>query len=153
MVSIDSDPACTEYLYGRVRGGQAPSQILPLTMDLANPSPGLGFNQEERQGLRQRGPADLLLALALIHHLVFSSSVPLERVALWFSQLTRRLLIEFVPETDPMVKKLLVNRGEDHLPYSLASFRTAFENQFDLEQEEQLDNGRQLFVLNNKTEL
>ena len=153
VLSVDSDPACTEYLQGRLSAGKASGQILPLTMDLANPSPGLGFNQVERYGLKERGPADLLLALALIHHLVFSSSVPLGMVAHWFSQLSRRLLIEFVPETDPMVKKLLVNRGDDHLPYSLESFRTAFGEYFDIEQDEQLNNGRQLFVLKNKTEL
>jgi ribosomal protein L11 methylase PrmA len=153
VVSVDSDPACTEYLYQRVSSGEAASGILPLTMDLANPSPALGFNQEERQGLRERGPADLLLGLALIHHLVFSSSVPLERVAQWFGQLSRRLLIEFVPETDPMVRKLLVNRGDDHLPYSLEVFRSAFEAEFEVEQEQALGNGRRLFVLKNKTEL
>ena len=153
VLSVDSDPACTEYLYGRIRRGEASGKILPLTMDLANPSPGLGFNQEERYGIRERGPTDLLMALALIHHLVFSASVPLEKVATWFAQLARRVLIEFVPETDPMVRKLLTNRGDDHLPYSLAVFRQAFADSFEVEKEKQLDNGRILFVFRNKVDL
>ena len=153
VVSIDSDPACTEYIQKRIAAREMAGQILPLTMDLANPSPGLGFNQNERAGLRQRGPADLLLALALIHHLVFSSSVPLGRVAQWFAQMTRFLIIEFVPESDPMVKKLLVNRGDDHLPYSLEVFRAAFTEHFDIEVEEGLNNGRSLFLMRNKAGL
>jgi ribosomal protein L11 methylase PrmA len=153
VVSVDFDPACTEFLYTRLRQGQVEGRILPLTMDLSNPSPGLGFNQGERYGLKERGPADLLFALALIHHLVFSASIPLENVALWFSQLTRRLLIEFVPETDPMVKKLLVNRGDDHLPYSMEAFKQGFNRYFSIEKEQQLQNGRSLFVLRNNSDL
>ena len=151
VVSVDFDPACTEFLYTRLR--QAEGRVLPLTMDLSNPSPGLGFDQGERYGLRERGPADLLLALALIHHLVLSASIPLENVALWFSRITRRLLIEFVPETDPMVKKLLVNRGDDHLPYSIDAFKQGFYRYFSVEQEQQLQNGRSLFVLRNNSDL
>jgi len=152
VVSVDSDPACTEFLYNRLKRGGTSAQILPLTMDLSNPSPGLGFNQVERSGLRERGPVDLLFALALIHHLVLSASIPLEHIALWFSQITRRLLIEFVPETDPMVKKLLVNRGDDHLPYSMEHFRKGFSHHFSVEKEQQLKNGRSLFVLRNNNE-
>ncbi len=74
VVSIDGDPACTEYLYQRVSGDNGTKRVLPLTMDLANPSPGLGWDGNERSSLRDRGPADLVLALALIHHLVFPAA-------------------------------------------------------------------------------
>ncbi|MCK4604899.1 MAG: SAM-dependent methyltransferase, partial [Deltaproteobacteria bacterium] len=72
VVSIDGDPACTEHVYQRLSRESGLKGILPLTMDLANPSPSLGWDNRERLSLRDRGPADLVLALALVHHLVLS---------------------------------------------------------------------------------
>ncbi|MEA3222466.1 MAG: SAM-dependent methyltransferase, partial [Thermodesulfobacteriota bacterium] len=72
VVSIDGDPACTEHVYQRLSRESGLKGILPLTMDLANPSPSLGWDNRERLSLRDRGPADLVLALALMHHLVLS---------------------------------------------------------------------------------
>ena len=146
VVSIDGDPACSEYLYQKVSSGKGVKRVLPLTMDLANPSPGLGWNSEERLSLSERGPADLILALALIHHLVFSSCVPLGLTAQWLSSLGKNLLVEFVPPGDPMVRKLLQNRGEEHLAYNLDVFETSFGKHFDFEDKTELQNGRILFL-------
>ncbi|MGM0428105.1 MAG: SAM-dependent methyltransferase [Thermodesulfobacteriota bacterium] len=146
VVSIDGDPACTEALYQKVFGGEDVHGILPLTMDLANPSPGLGWNGKERLSLGERGPADLVMALALIHHLVLSACVPLEMTAQWLSTLGKHLLVEFVPPQDPMVKRLLHNRGGDHLPYDLDQFEKNFGTFFDLEDRSVLKNGRILFL-------
>ncbi|OGP59270.1 MAG: hypothetical protein A2V65_07775 [Deltaproteobacteria bacterium RBG_13_49_15] len=146
VVSIEKEPACTELLYREIRQKKYRDRILPLTMDLANPSPGLGWNGRERLSLSDRGPADLILALALIHHLVLSAYVPFEHIARWFSSLARYLLVEFIPPTDTMVKKLLANRDEGHLPYSMESFRESFGKRFDFEDEFHLKNGRMLFL-------
>ena len=120
--------------------------ILPLTMDLANPSTGLGWNGVERLSLGDRGPADLILALALIHYLVFSCCVPLSLVARWLPDLTHHLLVEFVPTSDPMVQKLLVNRGDDHHPYGLEAFRSRFGTYLGFCDKITLPNGRGLFL-------
>ena len=146
VVSIDGDPACSEYLYQKVSSEKGVKRTLPLTMDLANPSPGLGWNGEERLSLSERGPADLILALALIHHLVFSSCVPLGLTAQWLSNLGKNLLVEFVPPRDPMVIKLLQNRGEEHLAYNLNVFEMSFGKYFDFEDKIELQNGRILFL-------
>ncbi|MDZ7698229.1 MAG: SAM-dependent methyltransferase [Deltaproteobacteria bacterium] len=146
VVSIDGDPACSEALYEKIGGEKRITGILPLTMDLANPSPGLGWNSKERLSLSERGPADLVMALALIHHLVLSSCVPFDLIAEWFSTLGNSLLIEFVPPDDPMVKKLLQNRGDEHLPYSLNLFKRSFASFYDFEEEIILNNGRILFL-------
>jgi len=146
VVSIDGDPACAEALYQKVSTGEGVKGVLPLTMDLANPSPGLGWNGKERLSLSERGPADLVMALALIHHLVLSSCVPLELTAQWLSILGRNLLVEFVPPQDPMVRKLLQNRGEEHLPYNLDLFERSFLGSFDFQDRAELRNGRTLFL-------
>ena len=146
VVSIDGDAACTEHLYQRLSRESGLKGILPLTMDIANPSPGLGWESSERLSLRDRGPADLVLALALIHHLVFSCCVPLSLIAEWFASVTNHLLVEFVPPTDPMVQKLLRNRGDEHLPYNLEVFQSSFGKFFDFVDQTMLNNGRTLFL-------
>jgi len=146
VVSIDGDPACTEYLYQKISGANGTKRILPLTMDLANPSPGLGWDGNERSSLRDRGPADLLLALALIHHLVFSCCVPLSLIAEWFAGLANHVLVEFIPPSDPMVQKLLRNRGDEHLPYNLEVFNSSFGKSFEFIDKTLLPNGRTLFL-------
>jgi len=144
VVSIDGDPACTEYIYRKITSTEKGKRILPLTIDLANPTPGLGWESRERLNLTERGPADLLLALALIHHLVFSANVPLHLIAGWFAKLSKNLIVEFIPPTDPMIKKLTLNRLE-YLPYSLDDFKAGFGKYFEFIDSKQLNNGRILF--------
>ena len=150
VVSIESDPGCTEYLYQKVSEDKKIKGILPLTMDLANPSPGLGWDSRERLSLRNRGSADLVLALALIHHLVLSSCVPLAMIAKWFANLGDHLLVEFVPGNDPMVQKLLRNRGDEHLPYDFEVFESSIGNFFNFVDHLMLQNGRTLFLCRRK---
>lgn len=150
VVSIDGDPVCSEFLYREIACGEAPGSILPLTMDLANPSPGLGWDGTERMSLKQRGGADLVLALALIHHLVLTNYVPMEQVAEWLAGLCRHLLIEFVPPADPMVRQLLKNRIEGHLPYDQTVFQNSFEARFEFLDTKTLGNGRILHLCRRK---
>lgn len=150
VVSIDGDPACTEGIYRHISSGTAKdSSVLPLTMDLANPSPGLGWDGKERLNLQDRGPADLVLALALVHHLVLSSYVPLSMIAAWFAELGRHVVVEFVPPADGMVQKLLRNRQDGHLPYDLEIFQSSFGHFFGILERVTLQNGRILFFLKN----
>lgn len=150
VVSIDGDPACTEHLYQRLSHESKIRGVLPLTMDLANPSPALGWNSSERFSLRDRGPADLALALAVIHHLVLSSCIPLSLIAEWFGSLSKHLLVELIPPTDPMVQKLLENRGDEHLPYNFDVFQSSFGEVFDFLDQTTLSNGRTLFLCERK---
>jgi ribosomal protein L11 methylase PrmA len=146
VVSIDSDPACTEFLLKKLSGEGNKEHILPLTMDLANPSPGLGWDSCERLSLSDRGPADLVLALALIHHLVLSNCIPLRMIAEWFGNLADYLLVEFVPPNDPMVQYLVRNRKGEHLPYSWDMFQSSFGKVFHFVDQTTLKNGRTLIL-------
>ncbi len=124
-VSADVDPACVEVNYLRcVREGE--THILPLVLDLTNPSPGVGWENEERTSLIERGPADTVLALALIHHLAISNNLPLPRVAAFFSKICRWLVIEFVPKRDSQVERLLLTREDIFPGYTQQGFEDAF---------------------------
>jgi len=115
VISFDADPAAVEKNYMQcVSTGN--KNILPLLMDLTNPSPGIGWSNEERSSLIERGPADMAFALALIHHLAISNNLPLNEIADFFSRICDSLIIEFVPKEDSQTQRLLSAR-KDIFPY------------------------------------
>ena len=99
-------------------------------MDITNPSGAIGWANSERQSLTQRGPADLLMALALIHHLVIGANIPLGQVARYFSSLGHYLVIEFVPKNDSQVQRLLATRPDIYADYTNADFESIFKEYF-----------------------
>jgi hypothetical protein len=132
VLSFDVDPACVERNYLRVRDEQEP-RVLPLLMDLANPSPGAGWEGAERMSLLERGPADAVLALALVHHLAIGNNVPLDRIARFLARAGRSLLVEFVPKSDSQVKRLLVVREDVFDGYTAEGFERAFAEHFEID--------------------
>ncbi len=129
VVSFDVDPAAVERNYLRARERKERS-VLPLVMDLTNPSPAQGWAHEERSSLEQRGPADAVLALALIHHLSISNNAPFGDVASFFAKLSPALVVEFVPKSDPQVERLLVSRRDIFSAYDQGSFEREFTRHF-----------------------
>ena len=130
-VSFDIDPACVEKNYLRVRA-EKEQNILPLLLDLTNPSPPAGWENTERMGLFERGPADAILALALIHHLAIGNNVPFDRIARLLARAGRHLLVEFVPKSDSQVKRLLVTREDIFVSYTQAEFERSFGEIFEI---------------------
>jgi ribosomal protein L11 methylase PrmA len=125
VVSWDIDPACVEANYREtVRAKE--TAILPLLQDLTNPSPSLGWANDERKSLASRGPVDLVMALGLIHHLAISNNVPLEQVARYFASLAPALVLEWVPKEDSQVERLLRTRKDVFPHYDRAGFERAF---------------------------
>jgi hypothetical protein len=112
---------------------------LPLIVDLANPSPAQGWAHTERRSLLERADADVLLALALIHHLALARNLPLERVADFFADLAPALIIEYVPKGDPMVDKLLATREDVFPDYTIDGFRAAFGRRFETKAEVRIE--------------
>jgi len=128
-VSFDIDPACVEINYRTVKD-KGETNILPLLLDLTNPSPGIGWENEERTSLLERGGAKMVMALALVHHLAISNNVPLGRIAGFLRRMCRWLIIEFVPKSDPKVQKLLATRKDIFPDYTREAFEREFGKQF-----------------------
>ena len=124
-VSADNDPGVVEANYLKAKRDQE-SNLLPLLMDLVNPSGAIGWANAERLSLAERCNADCLLALALIHHLAISNNVPLPSVAEFFAALAEWLVIEFVPKRDKQVQKLLRSRDDIFEGYSQEGFEASF---------------------------
>jgi hypothetical protein len=102
-VAFDIDPAAVEQNYRQVKKDKE-QNLLPLVLDLTNPSPSLGWANRERDSLARRGPVDVVLALALIHHLAISNNVPFDRLSDFLAELGKWLIVEFVPKTDSQVQ-------------------------------------------------
>lgn len=128
-VAWDIDPSAVEQNYLRLKS-EKEQNLLPLLLDLTNPSPALGWDNAERDSLAQRGPADAVFALALIHHLAISNNVPLSRLADFFAGLSRWLIIEWVPKSDSQVEKLLRTRKDIFETYTREGFESAFGTRF-----------------------
>lgn len=128
-VSFDLDTEAVEANYRECRKA-GETHLLPLLLDLTNPSPALGWDNRERPSLAQRGPADAVMALALVHHLAISNNLPLERIAEYFAGLGRNLIIEFVPKEDVQVRRLLSTRRDIFPDYHEQAFVEAFSRHF-----------------------
>ena len=131
-VAFDQDPAVVEGCYQTMRK-QEDSNLLPLVMDLANPSPPIGWANRERLDLAQRGPVDMVLALALIHHLAIANNVPFRMIAKYFKSITRWALVEFVPRTDPKAMLLMETRQDSFEDYTQERFEDDFGALFRIE--------------------
>jgi ribosomal protein L11 methylase PrmA len=134
VVAWDVDPHCVEANY-RELVRRSERAIVPLLLDLTNPSPALGWANAERKSLAERGPADALLALGLIHHLALANNVPLERIAEFLSGLGRSLIVEWVPKEDSQVQRMLATREDIFRTYEQCSFEKAFGNRFEISKE------------------
>ena len=130
-IAFDIDPAAVEINYRQVRANKE-TCMLPLVMDLTNPSAAIGWANAERESLGQRGPVDCAMALALIHHLAISNNVSLDQIARYFASLCHHLIIEFVPKADSQVRRLLSSRKDIFADYHEAGFEAAFTNYFDI---------------------
>jgi hypothetical protein len=129
VVSSDIDPAAVEQNYRRTKSEKS-ENLLPLLLDLTNPSPSIGWANQERDSFVARGPADMVLALALIHHLAISNNVPLPQLADFFASAGKWLVIEFVPKSDSQVQKLLISREDIFPQYTRPGFEEAFRGRF-----------------------
>jgi ribosomal protein L11 methylase PrmA len=151
-MAFDIDPAAVERNYLRVKQ-HSEKHVLPLLMDLTNPSPGLGWNHAERSSLADRGPADLVLSLALVHHLAISGNVPLGHIARFLCRLARNLVIEFVPKSDSQVSRLLVVRKDIFVDYSRDDFEARFGEYFVIRRRESIvDSQRVLYLMERREE-
>ncbi|MGI8407978.1 MAG: SAM-dependent methyltransferase [Actinomycetota bacterium] len=146
-IAFDIDPGAVEAHYLRIKE-ERNAGILPLVVDLSNPSPSIGWANAERMTLEERGPADLVLALALVHHLAIGNNVPLGMIAAWLARLARHIIIEFVPKTDPKVGFMLSSREDVFRDYSIEGFERAFTESFEiLAKEPVADSGRTLYLM------
>jgi ribosomal protein L11 methylase PrmA len=143
VVAMDADQVAIGRLYRALREESIPN-VLPLVVDLADPSPNLGWRGLERKSLPERGRPDLVLCLALLHHLVIGANVPLPELVAWLAGLGGDLVVEFVTRDDPRVKQLLRNRVDQFADYDLDLFEHSLARHFEIVRRHPLPSGTRI---------
>jgi len=150
-ISFDVDPACVERNYREVVNKRE-THLLPLLIDLTNPSSAMGWQHSERKSLMERGPVDTLLALALIHHLAISNNLPLKNLAAFFVEMCTSLIIEFIPKDDSQVQRLLSSREDVFPDYTQSDFEESFKKYFTILSIDKIrDSQRTLYLMEKVT--
>ncbi len=149
VLAVDGDALVIDRLY-RSLSAEANQSILPLVVDLSDPSPATGWRQRERTALGERARPDLVVMYAVIHHMVIGGNIPTHEVLDWLAELDTRVVIEFVPVGDPMTDLLLANKrsSDVHRDYDEATFRQQLSERFEIEDEREVpDSSRTLLAL------
>ena len=143
VISIDADRDSVEKLYRR-ESEATRSKILPLVMDLSNLSPNQGWAGVERAAFDRRDKPDIILCLALIHHVRLSANIPCVMFLEWLHSMNCEVVLEFVDRHDEMVVKLLTNKDEQYADYSLSQFVDEAEKFFDILDRAPLKGGKRM---------
>lgn len=144
VLAMDVDHPTVERLYRALREEEE-KRILPLVMDVCDPSPALGWRGRERGTLADRGRPDLTLCLALVHHMAITRNVPLREIVDWLASLGGTVLVEFPERTDPMVQRLLAAKREGaHGDYERAHFERCLHEAFVVERQQELPSGQRV---------
>lgn len=122
VIAIDANHDCIHSLYYS-------QGVLPLVVDICQPSPGIGWANTERKSFWDRvGKVDCIMALAILHHLCLKNNVPLDMVADLLKDHTQHLIIEWVPPDDPKAQQIM---GTKKVPvYDELTFLDAFDRWF-----------------------
>lgn len=146
VVAVDFDINVVEVLHRKLNV-QKKQNVLPLVVNINEPSPAVGWLNKERASFLDRSRFDVTLALALIHHLAIGNNVPLSSIAKMFAQITKVLIVEFVPKSDKQTQRLLVTREDIFDTYDLDSFKTAFEKHFTIKAQEPIKGTERILFL------
>ncbi|MBU2540886.1 MAG: SAM-dependent methyltransferase [Candidatus Omnitrophica bacterium] len=146
VISFDIDPLAVEKNYLQcIEKGE--TRILPLLFDLTNPSPGIGWDNKERMSLFERGPADTVFALALIHHLAISNNLPFNKIVDFLNKICSSLIIEFVPKEDSQTQRLLSTRKDIFTNYTQQFFECEFKEKFIIRDSVTIKNSKRILYL------
>jgi SAM-dependent methyltransferase len=149
VVAVDFDHVVIDRLYRELSRDKV-TNIIPLVMNLVDPSPGLGWRGAERQPFEARIAADvdLVFSLALIHHLAISANVPLGEIVQWLADFGADVVVEFVHRDDPMTKRLLAQKPDGLFDdYNLENFEGLLGQTMKIERREELPGGTRTMFL------
>lgn len=150
VVSTDFDHRAVDANYSLNRANKL-TNVLPLVLDLANPTGGIGWGGKERPSFKERASFDLALALAVIHHLAITAGIPFSLIAEEFSTLGRDLIVEWVPPDDIQVRRISAMNPGILAGYSYEAFIAAFSAYYEHVRVESLgESGRSLHLFRKK---
>lgn len=150
VIAVDNDSRTISKLYNEIRDGSL-KNILPLLIDVANPTPSIGFRNKERPSFHERIRTDIVIALALVHHLVIGKNISLQVLAEYFNEITGSLIIiEWIPAEDEKVMQMLSGRKDVFGDYTMGNFEQSFSRFFQFEKKEKITGCHRILYLMEK---
>jgi hypothetical protein len=131
VLAADRDAYCINNLYLEIKS-KALKNMQPLILDISQPTPAYGVNNQERDSFSQRATVDLVLVLALVHHLAIGKNIPFHYLASFLKNMAPLLIIEFVPKQDEKVQLMLQRKQDIYRHYHEQAFLKAFEHYYDI---------------------
>lgn len=145
-LAFDIDMVAVEKNYVKSKK-ESEKNLLPLVCDLTNPAPAIGFANLERDNFSSRFKCDVVMALALIHHISISNNVPFDNSARFFASLGEYLVIEFVPKSDSKVQILLGTREDIFDDYTPDGFEKAYSEYYDIVDKQVIESSERILYL------
>jgi len=146
-ISADFDHYSINNLYKKIKA-HGLINVHPVVLDLSHPTPAYGVNYIERDSFINRSKTDLVMALALIHHLAIGKNIPFENIAQLFKSLGRYLIVEFIPKEDEKIRLMLRNRKGIFDWYTEECFLKTFAAHYKIIHQKKIENsGRTLFLM------
>jgi ribosomal protein L11 methylase PrmA len=149
VIAIDSDPAVVDRVWHSARSGNL--DVQPLVVDLTRPSPAIGWRNEECSSFldRARGSFDVVLMLAVIHHMLVSERIPLQEILRLAWELTKNILIvEFIAPSDQMFRVLTRGREQLHKDLTVERFEQNASQLFEIVRSRRLgESDRWIYLL------
>jgi hypothetical protein len=146
VVALDTDPLAVDRHYLNLRAAQD-HRVLPIVGDIAAPSPATGWALQERASLLSRCNADVIVALALIHHVVIARNVPLGHFSQLLACLAPHVILEFVPKDDPQVEAMLRDRLDIFHDYHLDGLLRALAADFVVVEQRPISGSRRTLLV------
>ena len=141
VTAVDSDHLVVDRLYRQLRE-QGERRILPLVVNLADPSPALGWRSRERPSFVERMRPDLVLCLAVVHHLALTNNVPLDEIVALLADFGAPVVVEFPHRDDVMATRLLARKRTGLFDaYDIADWERALEHRFVIDERQSLPTG------------
>jgi len=140
VVAIDSDPVVAGAIWRMASKEQL--DILPLVVDLTRPTPAIGWRNQECLGFLDRATThfDMVLMLAVLHHMMVTERIPMEDLLALTAELTRNYaLIEFVAPEDPMFQRIVRGRQKLYSHLTQQRFEAAAAPHFELVRSVRID--------------
>ena len=150
VISLEGDENCVDEIEEKISIKN--SNVFTLTGNVADPSPTIGFLNSGTESIYKRGCSDVVLGLALVHHLHISNRLSFDQISLIFASFSKQyLIVEFIQIADNKVKQLIKGKSLNLIDYNDDHFIKALSNWFLIKEAISLiDSGRRLFLLEKK---
>ena len=146
VISLEGDEKCVDEIEEKI--SKRNNNIYTLIGNIAEPSPKIGFLNSGTESIYKRGCSNMVLGLALVHHLHISNKLSFEQISLIFASFSNGyLIVEFVPVTDIKVQIIIKGKKNDLINYNQVAFTNELEKWFEIKEIIELNKSKRVLYL------